>query len=103
MRRVLIDFARAKNSKKRGGDELRVTYDEMLPVAVKKESDLLKLDEALTRFEEFSPRQAKIVEMKYFGGLTEDEIGETMDISPRTVRREWSTARAWLYREMNEK
>ena len=103
MRRVLIDFARAKNSKKRGGDEIQVTYDEMLPVAVKKENDLLALDDALNRLEKFSPRQAKIVEMKYFGGLTEDEIGTAMDISARTVRREWSAARAWLYHDLSDK
>ena len=103
MRRVLIDFARAKKSKKRGGDEIKVTYDEMLPVAVKKESDLLRLDDALKRLEEFSPKQAKIVEMKYFGGLTEEEIGLALDVSGRTVRREWSAARAWLFRELSKK
>lgn len=102
MRRVLIDFARAKNSKKRGGDEIQVTYDEMLPVAVKKENELLALDDALNRLEELSPRQAKIVEMKYFGGLTEEEIGTAMDISARTVRREWSAARAWLYLDLSK-
>jgi len=101
MRRVLVDFARAKNSKKRGGDEIQVTFDDMLPVTDKKDSQLLALDEALNRLAGFSPRQAQIVEMRYFGGLTEKEIGTAMDISSRTVRREWSTARAWLFNEIS--
>jgi RNA polymerase sigma factor (TIGR02999 family) len=101
MRRVLVDFARAKNSQKRGGDEIKVTFDDILPVSEKKESQLIDLDEALNRLAEFSPRQAKIVEMRYFGGLTEEEIGEAINISSRTVRREWSSARAWLYREIS--
>ena len=100
MRRVLVDFARAKNSKKRGGDEIRVTFDDMLKVSDKRESELIELDETLDRLAEFSPRQAQIVEMRYFGGLTEKEVAAALDISDRTVRREWSAARAWLYREL---
>ena len=101
MRRVLVDFARAKNSKKRGGDEIRVTYDDHLAAAEeKKEAELLELDDALNKLAEMSERQAKIVEMRYFGGLKEKEIAAALDVSERTVRREWSSARAWLYSQL---
>jgi len=100
MRRILVDFARAKNAQKRGGGGHLVTFDEELPVADAKESDLLALDEALTRLAELDERQSRIVELRYFGGLTEEEIAEVLEISARTVRRDWSVARAWLFKEL---
>ena len=100
MRRILVDFARAKNAKKRGGDDQKITFDEALPVLAEKEAELLDLDEALNELGEMNERQARIVEMRYFGGMSEKEIGEALDISPRTVRRDWSVARAWLFSKL---
>jgi RNA polymerase sigma-70 factor, ECF subfamily len=104
MRRILVDFARKKNSLKRGGDRVQITLSERVEQPIEKQEDLVSLDEALDRLAEFSPRQARIVELRYFAGLTDEQIAETLEISSRTVRRDWSVARAWLYRELsNEK
>jgi RNA polymerase sigma-70 factor, ECF subfamily len=100
MRRVLVDAARRRNSQKRGGDRLRVTLDERVDVPAESETDLVALDEALLRLADMNPRHSRIVELRYFGGLTEQQIAETLKISERTVRRDWSLARAWLYREL---
>ena len=102
MRRILVDFARSKNAKKRGGEDQKITFDEALPVSVEKEFELIALDDALKELAKMNERQSQIVEMRYFGGLTEEEIAEALDISTRTVRRDWSVARAWLYRELNK-
>ena len=101
MRRILVDFARKKNSLKRGGGQVQVTLDDHAEFAIAEQSDLLDLDEALSRLAELSPRQAQIVELRYFAGLTEEQVGETLEISSRTVRRDWNLARAWLYRELS--
>jgi RNA polymerase sigma factor (TIGR02999 family) len=98
MRRVLVDFARAKNSLKRGGERIQVTLDERIEAASEDVTDLVALDEALQKLAEMNERQAKIVELRYFGGLSEEEIGETLQISTRTVRRDWNIAKAWLFR-----
>jgi len=100
MRRILVDAARRRNSQKRGGDRLRVTLDERVDLPAGGETDLVALDEALTRLAELNPRHSRIVELRYFGGLTESQIAETLKISERTVRRDWSFAKAWLYREL---
>jgi RNA polymerase sigma factor (TIGR02999 family) len=100
MRRVLVDFARAKNSQKRGGERIQVTLDERIEVPSENVTDLVALDEALQKLAEMNERQAKIVELRYFGGLSEDEIAENLEISTRTVRRDWNIAKAWLYRRM---
>jgi RNA polymerase sigma factor (TIGR02999 family) len=102
MRRILVDFARAKKADKRGGDKHMVTFEEKLPVSIEKESELLALDEALKELATMDERQSQIVEMRYFGGLNEKEIAEALNISTRTVRRDWSIARAWLYRELKD-
>lgn len=102
MRRILVDFARAKKAEKRGGNEQKVTFDEALPVLFEKESELIALDEALTELSAMDARQGQIVEMRYFGGMTEEEVAEALDISARTVRRDWSIARAWLFRELKK-
>ncbi len=102
MRRILVDFARAKKAGKRGGQDQKITFDEALPVSSEQESELIALDEALNELAVLNERQSRIVEMRYFGGMTEEEIAETLDISTRTVRRDWSIARAWLYRELKK-
>jgi RNA polymerase sigma factor (TIGR02999 family) len=101
IRRVLIDFARAKNSLKRGGDHIKITLNEQIEVPFEKETDLVALDEALQNLAKLSLRQSQIVELRYFGGLNEEEIAETLKISARTVRRDWNVARAWLFRELS--
>jgi len=103
MRRVLVDFARAKNSLKRGGEQLQITLDEQVEAPFEKEMNLVALDEALQNLAKLSVRQSQIVELRYFGGLSEEEIAETLEISTRTVRRDWSLARAWLYRELSQR
>jgi len=100
MRRILVDAARRKNSQKRGGEQLRVTLDDHVEIPVESHSELVALDEALTRLAELNPRHSRIVELRYFGGLTEEQIAETLKISARTVRRDWQLARAWLFREL---
>ena len=101
MRRILVDFARAKQNLKRGGGARQVTLDEGLVITPESGADLLALDEALDRLAVLSPRQAQVVELRYFGGLNEDEAAEVLKVSPRTVRHDWALARAWLYRELS--
>jgi RNA polymerase sigma factor (TIGR02999 family) len=100
MRRILVDFARARNSQKRGGEAQKVELDEALVVASEQKTDLVALDEALKKLAEMNPRQSEVVELRYFGGLSEEEIAEHLKISVRTVRRDWSIARAWLFRRL---
>jgi RNA polymerase sigma factor (TIGR02999 family) len=99
MRRVLVDIARRKNSAKRGGDRVQVTLTDGAKIS-DPTTDVVGLDEALQRLAAFSPRQSQIVELRYFGGLTEEQVAETLDLSIRTIRRDWSLARAWLFREL---
>ena len=103
MRRVLGDSARPPNSAKPGGDQVMVTLDDHADVAVERQDDLLALDEAMNRLAELNRRQSQIVEMRYFGGLNEEEIAEILGVSSRTVRRDWNLARAWLFRELRSK
>ena len=100
MRRILVDFARARQNLKRGGGALQVTLDEGLVVSPESGLDLLALDEALEKLASLNPRQSKVVELRYFGGLKEEELAEALNVSPRTIRHDWSVARAWLYREL---
>jgi RNA polymerase sigma factor (TIGR02999 family) len=100
MRRVLVDAARRKNSTKRGGEQIQVSLADDLTSTPADQVDVVEVDEALERLARLNQRQCRIVELRYFGGLTEAEIAETLDISPRTVRRDWNLARAWLYREL---
>jgi len=101
MRRVLIDHARAHATDKRGGSALRLSLDDVQAPLEQRASDLLALDEALARLAEIDERKSRIVEMRFFGGLTEEEIATVLDLSRRTVLREWKTARLWLYRELS--
>ncbi len=101
MRRILVDAARARGSHKRGGMAPKVNIDETAVLSLGTDRSILALDEALTAFSQVAPRQAKVVELRYFGGLTEEEIVAALDISPRTVRRDWNLAKAWLLRELS--
>jgi len=100
MRRILVDAARARASHKRGAGIVRVNFDETAVLSPAPDRSMVALDEALTAFTQIAPRQAKVVELRYFGGLNEEEIVEVLKISPRTVRRDWEFARVWLAREM---
>ncbi len=102
MRRILVDFARERQNLKRGGAAERVSLDEALVVAPERSADLLALDEALNRLAALNPRQAQVVELRYFGGLSEEEAAEALKVSLRTVQRDWNLARLWLYRELSQ-
>jgi RNA polymerase sigma factor (TIGR02999 family) len=101
MRRILVDFARARHNLKRGGGARQVSLDEALLLSPERGADILALDEALERLAFLNPRQSRVVELRYFGGLSEDEAAGVLEVSPRTVRQDWSLARAWLYRELS--
>jgi RNA polymerase sigma factor (TIGR02999 family) len=101
MRRILVDAARARGAHKRGGGAHKVNLDEAALLSSEPERCILALDDALTAFSQIAPRQAKVVEMRYFGGLKEEEIVAALQISPRTVRRDWDLAKAWLLRELS--
>lgn len=102
MRRILLDHAGARVAAKRGGkDAVRITLDDALKVYQENQLDLLEVEEALRRLEKLDPVQAKIVEMRFFGGLTVEELAGVLDISPRTVKREWAVAKRWLQRELS--
>ena len=100
MRRVVLKYARSEKAAKRGGGVIKVPIDEALDRAEMRAPDLIALDEALTRLTSFDPRQGSIVEMRYFGGLTIEEVAECLALSTATVKREARIARAWLQREM---
>lgn len=100
MRRILVDAARARGSDKRGGEVVRVNIDDTAVFAPEPDRWMVALDEALTAFAQIAPRQASVVELRYFGGLSEEQIAESLNVSPRTVRRDWDFAKAWLLREL---
>jgi RNA polymerase sigma factor (TIGR02999 family) len=101
MRRILVNAARTRGSRRRDGIPQKVNLDDSAVVSPAPDRSILSLDEALTAFSQVAPRQAKVVELRYFGGLKEEEIVAAMNISPRTVRRDWDFARAWLLRELS--
>jgi RNA polymerase sigma factor (TIGR02999 family) len=101
MRRILVDYARAGHSAKRGGGFHRVDFKEALVVSSELGPELLRMDEALNALAQFDSRKARVVEMRYFGGLTADEIASVLGISPQSVNRDWNLAKAWLAREMS--
>ena len=100
MRQILIERARARDAQKRGGGRARVTLDEGLLAGDAQAVDLLAVDEALIRLASIDARQARLVELRFFGGLTVDECAEVLGVSPATVKRDWTLARAWLQREI---
>lgn len=101
MRRVLVDHARARATGKRDGG-VRLSLDDINVPVEERAASFLALDEALERLSEFDERKAKIVEMRFFAGLTDEEIAEVLDVSARTVARDWRNARLWLFRELSE-
>lgn len=102
MRQVLVDHARARRAAKRGGEATRIEVTSLGEIPAPPEVfDVLPLDEALTRLSALQPRLAKVVELRFFGGLEVDETAALLDCSPRTVKRDWALARAWLIRELN--
>ncbi len=103
MRRILVDHARLYAAKKRGNHPIHFSIDDVQIPVEERAASILVLDEALERLEGFDQTQAKIVEMRFFGGMNNREIAEGLDISERTVGREWRAARLWLYRELNRK
>ena len=103
MRQILIERARARNAQKRWGEKARITLDEGLLQGGGRSVDLLALDRAIERLAEFDPEQARIVELRFFGGLTVEETADALGISPATVKRHWTIARAWLARELEGK
>jgi len=101
MRRILINYANARRAEKRGGGEPVVTFNEELFKQDARADDLVALDAALDKLKELNERQAKVVEFRFFGGLTQEEIAEVLKVSPPTVQRDWRLARAWLSRELS--
>jgi RNA polymerase sigma-70 factor (ECF subfamily) len=99
MRRILIDHARSHAYEKRGGGQQRVSLDETATLLTKA-TELIRLDEALKSLAEFDQRRSQVVELRYFGGLSNEEIAEALNVSPNTVMRDWNMARAWLYHEL---
>jgi len=101
MRRILINYAVARSREKRGGDDIQVTLDDTIPGSCNESDEqLIALDQALTRLEVLDERQTRIVEMRYFTGLSIEETAEVLSISPATVKREWTMAKAWLRSEL---
>ena len=100
MRRILVDHARRRDAEKRGGSQMRLTLDEGLAVANETDVDLLAIDEALDRLAVIDEQQARVVELRFFSGLTVEETATALGVSPKTVKRDWSVARAWLRREI---
>jgi RNA polymerase sigma-70 factor, ECF subfamily len=100
MRQILVNHALAKNAEKRGGGQHRLSLDEALAVFEDRSIDLLALDEALKKLSDLDPEQARVVELRFFGGLTVPEAAEALGVSVRTVERDWTMARAWLRREL---
>jgi RNA polymerase sigma factor (TIGR02999 family) len=102
MRRILIDYARGRNRAKRGSAHTRISLDEALLIAEQQFEELILIDDALLRLAEFDPLKSRVVEMKFFGGLTTEEIGELENLPPETIQREWRKAKAWLYNEISQ-
>ena len=100
MRRILVEFARARSRAKRGGGLHATTLDESAVASPRKSGEVLAIDEALERLQEIDPRKSQVVELRFFGGLTVEETAEVVGVSPFTVIRDWNLAKAWLHREI---
>jgi len=101
MRHILVDDARSRLRAKRGAGEIHVSLSEAADVPMDKHADLVALDDALTTLEGLNPRHSRVVELRFFGGLSHKEVAEVLNLSVATVRRDWSLAQAWLYRELS--
>jgi RNA polymerase sigma factor (TIGR02999 family) len=102
MRRILVDHARGHLRDKRGGGQQKISLEDELIFSVERSEELLCLDDALSRLQRLNKRQARIVELRFFGGLTNDETAAILGTSPKTVRRDWALAKAWLYMQLKE-
>ena len=100
MRRILVDYGRSHRASKRGGDADKVVLEEALVVCKQRGADVVALDDALNRLAELDPQQARIVELRFFGGLSVEQTAGALEISPATVKRKWTVAKAWLAREL---
>jgi RNA polymerase sigma factor (TIGR02999 family) len=100
MREILVDYARRRGAAKRGYG-CKITLDQAVGIPQKRDLEVLALDDALQELSRFDPQQARIIELRFFGGLSIDETSQILNISPATVKRDWATARAWLHREMS--
>jgi RNA polymerase sigma factor (TIGR02999 family) len=103
MRQILVDYTRKRNAKKRGEGKSKISLDDAPVISAETDEQILALDEALTKLESIDERSSKIVELRYFSGLTIEETAEYLQISPATIKRDWNFAKAWLYREMHAK
>jgi RNA polymerase sigma-70 factor (ECF subfamily) len=103
MRRILVDHARAHMAAARGGEFQQVEWTESLGLPAERSRELIDLDEALHQLEKLNPRQAKIIELRYIGGLSFEEVGAVLELSPRTAKRDWALARLWLFRRIGRK
>ncbi len=102
MRRILVDFARKRNYRKRGGGSHQISFDETMAISVSADPNIVWLDEALTELARIDERKARVVELRFFGGLTEKETAAALTVSPETVRRDWRLAKSWLLRQLNQ-
>jgi RNA polymerase sigma factor (TIGR02999 family) len=102
MRHILVDYARSRNAAKRGGVYTKVSFDEAIIVSEGKSANFIALDDALNSLAAIDPVQSRVIELRVFGGLTVEETAEVLGISPRTVKREWSMAKAWLHRQLTK-
>ena len=103
MRRILVDYARTQQRIRRGGKQQKVTLDEVVLVSPERTEELIAVHESLSRLEKLDPRQGRMVELRYFGGLTVEEVAHVLGVSSKTVIREWNTAKAWLYGDLKER
>jgi RNA polymerase sigma factor (TIGR02999 family) len=101
IRRILVDYARSHHAEKRGSGAVKLALDEALAIPQKTDLDLLGLNDALEQLAQMDPRQNRIVELRFFAGLSIEETAEVMQLSPATIKREWNSARAWLFRELS--
>jgi len=101
MRRILVDYARAHNAPIRGGDLERVELDERMAISDERAEEILAVDEALAKLQAENPRQAQIVELRYFAGFSVEEVAGILEISPRSVKRDWREAKEWLFNEVH--
>lgn len=103
MRRILIDHARGHSRQKRGGEQQMVSLDEALVFSEQQGDELLAINDSLDKLAKIDPRQAQVVELRFFGGLTVEEAAQVLGVSPKTVKRDWNVAKAWLYADLKER
>jgi RNA polymerase sigma-70 factor (ECF subfamily) len=103
MRRILIDYARGHTREKRGGEQKKVSLDEVFLFSEQQADELLAVDDSLNLLAKMDPRQARVVELRFFAGLSVEEAAEALGVSPKTVKRDWSVAKAWLYADLKER